>query len=704
MAYPLLISIANIDPAIRTKISMHTYLLLALLPVTKFIHKDTRTRGLLHDRLIHQALQEVLEPVKIAARVGIMMNDPVGNLRYCYTPLAAFIADTPEQCLMACTSPKASPLTTATSKQFGDPVPHPPRTGSLTLDAICRAVEERPPQDYKGFLKVAKSLYLNGVIEPFWVDWPLSCPSNFLHPEPLHHFHKFSWDHDVKWCVEVVTPVEIDFRFSVLQPAVGYRGFDDGISKLKQVTGRDHRSVQRYIVGIIAGAVPRRFLIAIRALVDFRYLAQAPVFSDQTLDRLTDALQLFHENKDAVTRAGARRDSWEIPKLELLQSVVSSIRRSGPVMQWSADATEHAHVQEIKVPAWSSNNQNYYDQIARYLDRSDKCFRFDVATDSVARQEHYLSDEEDFDRDDDPDDSNTSSLPASNISRPPINYFVIADDIARGRILNALRPHRTFANSTTAFHIAEKPSLRTTVDEAATLFGIPDLRPAIWEFLQRVQDGTNTHDVSGIRTQDPRCPLPFDRVQIWYKLRIQQYLYHEDERVDAPQTLRVLPPSPDRPHGVYDSVIISPGPDTSDWPRRGIEGTHIELPFKCALLLNTRTVGHAVVQLRLIFRPMNTEHIAAYVQRFDVVSQQGSPNNVHPGTGMHLLRRATKASGTRVGDVIPVSHIRSAAPLIPNFGKEAHSRLSRQNSYEVSSDFWLNKYWSKEIYYALCPF
>ncbi|KAI6004677.1 hypothetical protein EDD15DRAFT_2155438 [Pisolithus albus] len=116
MAYPLLISLANIAPEIRSKISMHTYLLLALLPIPKFLHKDTRVRSLLHDWLIHQALSRVLAPLKTAARVGIMMNDPVGNLRYCFTPLAAYIADTPEQSLLACTNPKSSPFTTAISK------------------------------------------------------------------------------------------------------------------------------------------------------------------------------------------------------------------------------------------------------------------------------------------------------------------------------------------------------------------------------------------------------------------------------------------------------------------------------------------------------------------------------------------------------------------------------------------------------------
>ncbi|KAI5980659.1 hypothetical protein EDD15DRAFT_2187253 [Pisolithus albus] len=465
---------------------------------------------------------------------------------------------------------------------------------------------------------------------------------------------------------------------------VGYRGFEDGISKLKQVTRRNHRAIQRYIVGVISGAVPRRFLIAVRALVDFRYLAQAPVFTDHSLDRLTNTLQLFHDNKDAVVQAGVR-DAWEIPKLELLQSVVSNIRRSGPVIQWSADATEHAHVQEVKVPARLSNNQNYYDQIARYLDRSDKCFRFDVATYLETRHEGNPS-EDDDDSEEEHDielDFNDCSLrDHMNLPRLPLNYFVIANALASDSIPNAPKPHCTFSNITTAFHLATKPSLRMTIDDATVLFKLPDLRPAIGEFLQRAQNHSN-HPVSGVTSQDLCYPLPFDRIQIWYKICIQQFLYHKAQNVDAPQTLRVLPPSSDHPHGLYDTVILSPGPD-SDWPRRGIE-------------------GHVVAQLRLIFRLLDTDYFATYVQRFDVVTQPANSGNVHPVTGMYLLRRAMKSSVERLGSVVPISHIRSPVHLIPKFGKEAHSHLTRESSCEFSSDFWLNKYWSKELYHTLSP-
>ncbi|KIM51910.1 hypothetical protein SCLCIDRAFT_33084 [Scleroderma citrinum Foug A] len=169
------------------------------------------------------------------------------------------------------------------------------------------------------------------------------------------------------------------FTHKTTQTLVGYRSFSEGISKLKQVTSCDHRAVQHYIIAAVAGSVPCQFLIAIHVLLNFQYLTQVPLFTTHSLERVSSALQEFHDNKEAIMHQGARAN-WQIPKLELLQSVVPSIHQSGALMQWSADVTKHAHVEEIKVPAHSGNNQNYYSQIARHLDWLDKCFHFGLAT------------------------------------------------------------------------------------------------------------------------------------------------------------------------------------------------------------------------------------------------------------------------------------------------------------------------------------
>ncbi|KAI6037289.1 hypothetical protein PISMIDRAFT_105549 [Pisolithus microcarpus 441] len=120
MAHPLLIRLTNINMHIHSKTSLHAYLLLALLPIAKFTQKNTHVHSLLQDQLMHQALNIVLSPLKTAVSVGIMMSDPSGNLHYCFMPLAAWITDTPEESLLAGTSMKASPVTTATAQEFGD--------------------------------------------------------------------------------------------------------------------------------------------------------------------------------------------------------------------------------------------------------------------------------------------------------------------------------------------------------------------------------------------------------------------------------------------------------------------------------------------------------------------------------------------------------------------------------------------------------
>ena len=169
----------------------------------------------------------------------------------------------------------------------------------------------------------------------------------------------------------------------------------------------------------------------IRALLNFWYQAQAPSFTDDSLTKLAALLQEFHNYKDAIVQAGARKDSWGIPKLELLQSVIPSIWLSGAIMQWSADITEHAHIQDIKIPAHTRNNQNYYSQIACYLDHSEKCFWFDLATHlhSLASNLNHNEGDEDFERDDEhePDSEDLSFTSHITTLRLAIDYFTIAD-------------------------------------------------------------------------------------------------------------------------------------------------------------------------------------------------------------------------------------------------------------------------------------
>ena len=430
-AHPVLLSLTNIHTDVHTKSSNNTFPLVALLPCPKFVAKDRDIRSVLENRLIHLCLNIITNPLKLATRAGRMMADPRGYSRFCFPTLTSYMVDTPEATMLVCVVGKTSHLTMADYQQFGDPVRQEPRTASTTLAQLDSLAVEFNPADLFPYMSAAKAMRLNGIHLPFWRDWYLKTPPGtpkrilradpcrFLTPKPLHHWHKQFWDHDMKWSIRVVGAAELNFWFTTLQPIIGYKYFKDGISTLKQVTGQVHQDIERYIVGVIAGKAPSSFVIAIRALMDFQYLAQSRQLDDNSLSQITTSLQLFHEHKHTILKIGTRvgkggkwMKHFQIPKLELMHGVVPSVVESGAVIQWSADRTEHAHITEIKIPGRSGNNQDHNPQICRWLDRSEKQRNFSLALQLlVSDPEPDLEPVADLDGEEDSDKIDRSSPP-----------------------------------------------------------------------------------------------------------------------------------------------------------------------------------------------------------------------------------------------------------------------------------------------------
>ena len=102
-----------------------------------------------------------------------------------------------------------------------------------------------------------------------------------------------------------------------------------------------------------------------------------------------------------------------------------------------------------------------------------------------------------------------------------------------------------------------------------------------------------------------------------------------------------------------------------------------------------------------------TGQFLAYVRRYDVVPQQDPANHTRQGmfpdqnTGLFLLKRATRSNGEMAGDVIPLNQLRSLVDIAPRFGEKANPRLTNSNSLSFATEFWLNKYFDKELFYSL---
>ena len=231
------------------------------------------------------------------------MSDPEGNLRMIHTPLVSWIADYPEQLLIACISSKNSPLSLATAEHFGQPTALPRRTRHHTLQAIEEAIAACDPCDITAFHKVCLALRLNGVVDPFWKKWGNACPSSFLTPGALHQWHKFYFDHCLRWVINIIGGKELDRRLAALQPRTGTRHWSNGVSTLKQCTGREHRDLEKLLPAVAAGALPDDVLCALRAITEFIFLAQSLLHFDECYSSLTSSwhLSLFLLTSNALT-------------------------------------------------------------------------------------------------------------------------------------------------------------------------------------------------------------------------------------------------------------------------------------------------------------------------------------------------------------------------------------------------------------------
>ena len=271
--------------------------------------------------------------------------------------------------------------------------------------------------------------------------------------------------------------------------------------------------------------------------MDFQYLAQSRQLDDNQLAQITSSLQLFHTHKQSILDAHARVgkgnkpiNHFQIPKLELMHGVVPSVTASGVTMQWTADTTEHAHITEIKVPGRSGNNQSYSPQICRWLDRSEKHQNFTLALSihELQLQAHGTSIPE---LHDDPNDSNSDSTNNDDDDGQNATCWDSSqpDLFSRAMWLSSNvtpltpLPLRTVHTKTTAFQLNFRPSLPSiSIDDAATKFKLPDLRPALADYVHRSRDlRSPMAKIGQRRLSPPDAVLPFTHLQVWYSVRMQ---------------------------------------------------------------------------------------------------------------------------------------------------------------------------------------
>lgn len=377
VAYPVYLTLGNLPSRLRRKPSEQACVLIGYLPVEKVVKDGLSKRDVSsrYQRLFHAAMGHIVEPLKAAGKNGVELVGGDGVVRRVHPILVSYVADYPEQCLVACAKYGTCPKCFVSAKDLGNPEPSRARTRAETLKVMsdARAKTTTSASYFKSCMEHDVSGY---VLKPFWTDLPYTDIHVCVTPDVLHQLYQGVLKHVIGWSQEVVGEQELDRRIRRLPRALGLRHFKGGIAALSQVSGSERKDMGKVLLGCLVGSrMTDQGITACRSILDFIYLAQYKSHTDVTLGYMSDALETWHKNKAFFIKAGVRKH-LHIPKFHSMPHYMPSIRLLGTTDNFNTEMFERLHIDFSKKGWRASNKRDAMPQMTSWVVRQENIVAF----------------------------------------------------------------------------------------------------------------------------------------------------------------------------------------------------------------------------------------------------------------------------------------------------------------------------------------
>jgi len=546
--HPLLITSSHISKSVRAKPSRRAFMLMARIPDCKFAKTHFATAaerktlpGVLNAMLFHKCMKIALKSVQRMDIKPIEMVDSYGDVRRERCFMAGYIGDLKEHKMVGCLNNDDCDKCMAEKKDLGKAHACAQRNQQSILDTIHKVREDNPDASLWEFVQAAKAVRLFGVEKPFWEDLPHVDICKAICTDVLHGLHKSFKDHTATWTTNIIGDHEFDQRMRKLPKFPGFRHFSQGISKISQWSGREHKDLQRVFLGATLGAVPARVTKAVRAELDFIYTAQWKSITTNDLKNMEMYNSIYHANKEIFWDLDGRKtEGFDIPKTHNRHHFSEVIEWLGTTDNYNTETSERYHI-DVAKKAWAAtNHKNVVPQMLKWLDRQEKLFQ----------QAAYLR-WIDQAYDDDPDDLEPWGWRERDNDDQPL---VIANDEEEEGQMQVLEHYK----------LAVKPQYtRMTIAEIAKMFELPDLEGQLKKYLH---SGTS-------HTNDIRLPHEWHLLDVWksVKIREPEVVSTDDGQPIMRNILaRLQTKNSDIP--CFQTVVIDPAPESGQDRDIGLTG------------------------------------------------------------------------------------------------------------------------------------